>query len=289
MRSRACCIAGVWAAVFFPAFVGTARGAQTGSAVVSRPFFDSTTVVVAIYAGGHIPAGQTVTTFSWLRESFGGGVSVNKVTPLLLEETAPGKYVVRAIGTTRMISPSTAVQSAAFGAIAGSAATTNGNFTFGLLSASVSPAGVVSASTEGAVAFTFPAVLGEGLSGPLSTNRWVWSSPLFGPVTTVAVGTTSFGNVGGTTYGLNNANMGGPFVDRTYSAAVESVVPSACPGDLNGDNAVNTADLTFFLGRFGQTATPGSPAAAADFNNSGAVDTVDLVFFLGRFGSACTP
>lgn len=60
--------------------------------------------------------------------------------------------------------------------------------------------------------------------------------------------------------------------------------PAACVGDLNGDNAVNTLDLTAFLARFGTTVTPGGPG---DFNNDGAVNTSDLTTFLGRFGGAC--
>lgn len=63
-----------------------------------------------------------------------------------------------------------------------------------------------------------------------------------------------------------------------------SPVPPPCVGDLNADGNINTADLTAFLGRFGQSAPPPSPG---DFNNDGTVDTVDLVTFLGRFGSVC--
>jgi hypothetical protein len=59
--------------------------------------------------------------------------------------------------------------------------------------------------------------------------------------------------------------------------------PPSCPGDLNGDGAVNTIDLTGFLGRFGTGGT-GNPA---DLNGDGSVNTADLVIFLGRFGSAC--
>ncbi len=65
---------------------------------------------------------------------------------------------------------------------------------------------------------------------------------------------------------------------------ITPAAPPACIGDLNGDNAVNTQDLTAFLSRFGTTVTPGGPG---DFNNDGAVTTADLTTFLGRFGSAC--
>lgn len=60
--------------------------------------------------------------------------------------------------------------------------------------------------------------------------------------------------------------------------------PPACPGDLNGDSAVNTIDLTMFLARFGTTVSPGGPG---DFNGDGSVNTIDLTMFLSRFGSAC--
>lgn len=60
--------------------------------------------------------------------------------------------------------------------------------------------------------------------------------------------------------------------------------PPPCVGDLNGDKAVNTIDLTLFLGAFGSTVTPGT---GADLNNDGAVNTADLVIFLARFGQAC--
>lgn len=60
--------------------------------------------------------------------------------------------------------------------------------------------------------------------------------------------------------------------------------PSA---DFNDDSGVNTADLTFFLGRFGQAASSGPDAARCDFNRDGSVNTPDLVYFLGRFGVVC--
>ncbi len=77
----------------------------------------------------------------------------------------------------------------------------------------------------------------------------------------------------------------------TYGSYVDvsnliAAAPPACPGDLTGDNAVNTADLTRFLGQFGQACSNVTPPCA-DFNNDGVVNTADLTFFLGRFGSSC--
>lgn len=84
---------------------------------------------------------------------------------------------------------------------------------------------------------------------------------------------------------------GGAVAIETFSAggggvafAMNATVPSvpACRADLNGDGATNTADLTMFLGRFGQTASPAG--SGADFNADGVVNTPDLTAFLGDFG-----
>lgn len=78
---------------------------------------------------------------------------------------------------------------------------------------------------------------------------------------------------------------GGSFkVDAGYMRGATAPPPPPCLGDTNGDRVVNTADLVFFLGKFGQGVAPGSPA---DLNNDGVVNTADLVVFLGRFGSLC--
>jgi hypothetical protein len=61
----------------------------------------------------------------------------------------------------------------------------------------------------------------------------------------------------------------------------------ACFADFNDDGAINTADLTTFLGRFGSPAASSPRAFRADFNRDGTVNTPDLVFFLGRFGQTC--
>ncbi len=56
--------------------------------------------------------------------------------------------------------------------------------------------------------------------------------------------------------------------------------PPECPGDLNGDNTVDTADLGTLIAQFGG---PGS----ADLNDDGVVDTADLGILIGEFGNSC--
>lgn len=57
-----------------------------------------------------------------------------------------------------------------------------------------------------------------------------------------------------------------------------------CPADVNGDDVVNTSDLTAFLGRFGLSVIAGAPG---DNNADGVVNTADLVRLLSRFGNDC--
>ncbi len=56
-----------------------------------------------------------------------------------------------------------------------------------------------------------------------------------------------------------------------------------CPGETNGDDVIDFADLNNCLSNFGQSGInlPG------DVNNSGAVDFPDLNIILGAFGTAC--
>jgi len=58
----------------------------------------------------------------------------------------------------------------------------------------------------------------------------------------------------------------------------------ACPGDLDGDNAITQGDLAILLGNYGA-----SPAELSDgdFDGNDAVDQSDLALLLSRFGSTC--
>ncbi|MCA9310301.1 MAG: hypothetical protein KDA21_03795, partial [Phycisphaerales bacterium] len=57
-----------------------------------------------------------------------------------------------------------------------------------------------------------------------------------------------------------------------------------CPGDANGDDTVNFADLEILLEGWGTTVTPGTEG---DVNYSGFVDFADLEILLDAWGSAC--
>lgn len=56
-----------------------------------------------------------------------------------------------------------------------------------------------------------------------------------------------------------------------------------CPGDANGDNTVNFADLNTVLSAFGQSG-PGLPG---DVNDDGVVNFADLNMVLANFGASC--
>ncbi|MDY7107449.1 MAG: GC-type dockerin domain-anchored protein [Planctomycetota bacterium] len=61
------------------------------------------------------------------------------------------------------------------------------------------------------------------------------------------------------------------------ATTVEIVPP--CPGDLNDDRVVNTADLLFLLGEWG------APDSPADIDEDGDVDTADLLILLAAWGA----
>lgn len=86
-----------------------------------------------------------------------------------------------------------------------------------------------------------------------------------------------FIHVAGFGYNLNTARQEAILWTRAVPCGPFS-------GDFNGDNSVNTADLVFLLGRFGQSVAPGTNG---DLNGDGVVNTADLVVFLGQFGRSC--
>ncbi len=62
---------------------------------------------------------------------------------------------------------------------------------------------------------------------------------------------------------------------------LDTILGGACPGDINGDRSVDTADLGLLLNAFG------SADAASDINDDLVVDTADLGLLLNAFGQAC--
>jgi hypothetical protein len=71
--------------------------------------------------------------------------------------------------------------------------------------------------------------------------------------------------------------------DDGSSGLVKVSLVADCPGDTNGDNIVNFADLNAVLSAFGQSGV-GLPA---DLNGDGMVNFADLNAVLSAFGSAC--
>lgn len=75
--------------------------------------------------------------------------------------------------------------------------------------------------------------------------------------------------------------------EAVHDAAVaymERLVEQQCFGDVNGDSAVNTGDLTVLLSRFGQSVLRYDHG---DLTGNTVVDTADLVLLLNRFGAVC--
>jgi len=61
---------------------------------------------------------------------------------------------------------------------------------------------------------------------------------------------------------------------------------TCCAADFNHDGTINTPDLTYFLGRFGQNFFPPG-SEPADLVPDGTVNTLDLTRFLAAFGRVC--
>ncbi len=85
--------------------------------------------------------------------------------------------------------------------------------------------------------------------------------------------------------GIDDLAVGAPWIspNGTKSGGVFIVFGRTdCPGDLNIDGVVDTADLGILIGQF-NSAEPG-----ADINNDGTVDTADLGALIANFGVKCS-
>lgn len=69
----------------------------------------------------------------------------------------------------------------------------------------------------------------------------------------------------------------------SYRIGLARLGDAPCPGDANGDNAVNFADLNIVLSQFGQSGA----GLAGDVTGDGAVTFADLNLVLSQFGLVC--
>jgi hypothetical protein len=214
--------------VWTPAGMATPLG---GSSLVSRPYVDTSSGQVYIYAGGFFQPGTQVGVFSLFTGDF---VGQREVTPILFELTSPGVYTVRGVGTGDLVSASALTQSFAFGLQYGTATAATGNYTFGFINAFVNTIGVQTSSSAGVVAFNTPVVGGTGVAGAGTTNDWVFTPTLSN--ISIPLGTT-FGLPGQVaSWTLNNPALSVWDVNRTYSAVVDAPEPGsftlACVGAM---------------------------------------------------------
>lgn len=73
--------------------------------------------------------------------------------------------------------------------------------------------------------------------------------------------------------------------DFVYGEPVRA--PSRCPGDVNGNNAVELSDLTQLLASFGACVGGAGFNPAAELNGDGCVALEDLTILLANFGTTC--
>lgn len=113
--------------------------------------------------------------------------------------------------------------------------------------------------------------------GNARVDQNVVSSPVFG-------GGPSLNSCGDVAFNAGLTPPDNNQIEWGTGVYVALTAPPPCPGDINGDNAVNTADLTVLLGNFGTSVPPGT---LGDLNGDGTVNTLDLTALLGVFGTPC--
>ncbi len=181
-------------------------------------------------------------------------------------------------GTIRI--GATAAMGPAFSSVGTLRAGSNGLFT-PLTGLTMSAAGKTAIEFAGRATGQFGKFTVTGntvLAGTLECQLGAGFAPVWGDVWTVL---TSTGTVTGAFATVTGDAIPNPSLrwwsDISGSTARVGVRHFA---DLNHDGAVNTNDLTAFLGQFGSTGT----SLSGDFNSDGAVNTLDLTQFLGSFG-----
>ena len=115
------------------------------------------------------------------------------------------------------------------------------------------------------------------LSFPNVVNTSVTGTSYAVPLGTLAPGTFYYWRV----IAVNSAST---LVGSPSTSQFTAALPPTCTGDISGDGAVNTVDLSFLLSRFGTTVPPNT---LGDLNGDGFVNTVDLSLLLANFGRVC--
>lgn len=97
----------------------------------------------------------------------------------------------------------------------------------------------------------------------------------------VAMDTSTLGVLNGTLTIQSNA----PDEPVRVVTLTGEVVETGCPGDLNGDNGVDLADLSLLLSNYGTSS--GALPEDGDLDGDGDVDLLDLSLLLSYYGTTC--
>jgi hypothetical protein len=147
----------------------------------------------------------------------------------------------------------------------------------------IAPSGVLDFDVAGLTLQTYGRITATGpvtVGGTLRIGLSGGFQPAWGNAVDVL---TSTGAVSGSFTSFQFPALANP--DRTWW---HEVLPNGVRvgvrhvADFNHDGAVNTIDLTTFLGQFGQSGT----GLVADIDGNGTVNTQDLTRFLGAFGTS---
>jgi hypothetical protein len=117
------------------------------------------------------------------------------------------------------------------------------------------------------------------LSSTLLENSSVTGS---GALATISFTVLNYGN---TTINITDTRLLNPAAtDITTIAPISKLLTIRLPGDVNGDNEVNMADVVIALKAFGSTPGTSRWNPAADINNIGKIDMSDIIAILAHFG-----